>query len=35
MTITDALIKKNVTTLTFNEPERVILPASIFARNRL
>jgi len=35
MTITDALVKGNVTTLKFSEPELVNLPAAIFARDRL
>jgi outer membrane lipoprotein-sorting protein len=35
MTITDALIKNNVTTMHFNDPELVNLPASTFARNLL
>ena len=35
MTITDALIKNNVTVMTFSEPKLVDLPVSTFARNRL
>jgi outer membrane lipoprotein-sorting protein len=35
MAITDALVKGNVTTLKFSEPELVNLPAAIFARDRL